>query len=312
MIVTVTLNPAVDKTIEVANFHLDSVNRVSSLRVDAGGKGINVSKVIASLGGNSIATGVVGGQTGQLILDALSELKVEHRFLKIPGETRTNLKVIDPVAHTNTDINEPGLPINPDQLQQLENIIFDALKPGDLVVFSGSVPAGTSPDIYGRWIAKAKAAGVRAVLDADGPLLAAGVKAGPYLVKPNIHELERLFECKIDGIGHAAKLAKGLIADYGIEMVVVSLGGDGALFISRDNCLQAAALELPVRSTVGAGDAVVAALAYGLDTNLSFEEMARLSVAAGGASVMMSGTQAPERDTILTLEKQVALQPLLL
>ncbi len=310
MIVTVTLNPAVDKTIEIAGFRIDSVNRVASLRLDAGGKGINVSKVIASLGGGSLATGVVGGRAGQMILESLDTLGIQHRFLNIPGETRTNLKVVDPQNHTNTDINEPGLPLTGAQLAELEQMVFEGLQPGDAVVFSGSVPARVSTGLYGRWIAKAKAVRARTLLDADGALLAEGVKAGPFLVKPNLQELERLFDCKITAVKQAGKLAKSLIDDYGIAIVVVSLGKDGALFVSNDRCLRAFSPAVPVRSTVGAGDAVVAALAFGLDTGLDLEETARLAVAAGSASVMMSGTQPPEQAAILELKKQVALEPL--
>ncbi len=310
MIVTATLNPAVDKTIEIPEFSIDRVNRVSSLRLDAGGKGINVSKVIASLGGNSIAVGAVGGQTGQMILLTLEAVGIEHRFIKIPGETRTNLKVIDPVTHTNTDINEPGLFISSRQLDELEHTIFDALGSGDLLVLSGSVPNGVSVNIYGRWIAKARELGIKTLLDADHALLAEGVTEGPYLVKPNIHELERLFDRKVTDAQEAARLARSLIDQYGIEVVVVSLGAEGAIFVRREDCWRAPALTVPVRSTVGSGDAVVAALAYGLDSGLPFEDMARLAIAAGSASVMMSGTQAPDQTTILMLEKQVALEPL--
>ena len=151
MIYTITLNPALDKTVSIPNFSIDTVNRIQTLRTDAGGKGINVSKGIHSLGAVSTAAGILGGSTGQAILEALKKLGIETFFHFIPGETRTNLKVIDPSRHTNTDINEPGPPVQPDDLAGLLSALLIRASAGDIAVISGSLPAGAPADTYFTW-----------------------------------------------------------------------------------------------------------------------------------------------------------------
>ena len=140
MIITVTLNPALDKTVEIPDFSLDAVNRITTIRTDPGGKGLNVSKVIAKLGGKSTAVGVLGGATGRRIADAMDALGIACNFTFVEGETRTNLKVIDPARHTNTDLNEPGLTVTQDTLDGMLHAVTAAVQPGDIVVLSGSLP----------------------------------------------------------------------------------------------------------------------------------------------------------------------------
>lgn len=152
MIYTVTLNPALDKTVEILSFTVDSVNRITAMRTDPGGKGINVSKVIDKLGSRSIAAGILGGGTGKAILSALEAMNLASCFHFIPGETRTNLKVVDPERHTNTDINEPGLTVTEDILNDLLRELLGKLSEEDIVVLSGSLPKGAPKDTYGTWV----------------------------------------------------------------------------------------------------------------------------------------------------------------
>jgi 1-phosphofructokinase len=308
MIITITLNPAVDKTVEIANFQAGTVNRVSTLRSDAGGKGINVSKVIRSLGGNSKAVGFLGGAAGNFIKAYLDRIGVENDFHFIAGETRTNLKVVDVQQKTNTDINEPGPPVSREDIAILQRRVSERLAPDTVVVFSGSVPVNVDPGIYGEWIAAAKQAGAVTLLDADGDLLKQGVKSGPFLVKPNIHELERYFGTRIMDLGEAERLARRLIRKYGIEQVVVSLGAQGALFLNRERSVWAHGLKVEVKSTVGAGDSMVAALAYSIERGYDFDKAIRLAMAAGTANVMTSGSQAAESQIIAELEKKVIVE----
>lgn len=151
MIYTVTLNPALDKTVEIQDFAVDSVNRVTAMRTDPGGKGINVSKVIQKLEGKSIAAGILGGSTGKAILAALEEMELETCFHFVEGETRTNLKVVDPKRHTNTDINEQGITVTEEVLENLLKGLLGKLNKGDIVVLSGSLPKGAPKDTYGTW-----------------------------------------------------------------------------------------------------------------------------------------------------------------
>lgn len=307
MITTVTLNPAVDKTIEINNFSIGNVNRISSSRIDAGGKGINVSKVIQSLGGKSKAIGILAGKNGSFIKEYLDSIEIENDFVFIEGETRINTKVVDTVKNTNTDINEVGPAVSTENLDELWNKFYESSDENSIVVFSGSIPQNVDKGIYKTWIEKAKDKNIKTILDADGELFKQGIKAGPYLVKPNIHELEGIFEQKIDSIEKTIKLSRELL-NYGIEIVVVSLGEDGALFVKRDSVILAKGIKVEVKSTVGAGDSMVAALALSMDKGYDFEKAVKLSVACGTASVMTEGTQAADIDTITKLEDLVEFE----
>lgn len=309
MIYTVTLNPALDKTVEIDRFSVDTVNRITKLRTDPGGKGINVSKVVAKLGGTSKALGILGGNTGRAIAEGLEKLGLNCSFLYAEGETRTNLKIIDPVNHTNTDINEPGVQVNENILNTLLQHLTWMIKPGDIVVLSGSLPAGAPHDTYRTWVACCKDAGAKVFLDADGALLADGLKAVPYLVKPNNDELSRLMGRELTTTEELADAARTLLAS-GVEKVIVSMGGRGALYVTRDAVLYAEGLKVPVGSTVGAGDSVVAALAVAEDKGLTLEEAVRLSTATGAANVMCSGTQAAEYSVIEELMPKVVFHKL--
>lgn len=308
MIYTITLNPAVDKTVVINDFRVDAVNRVSSMRVDAGGKGINVSKVIRSLGGRSMAMGILGGFAGRYIKKYLDDMGIENDFVFISGETRTNLKVIDARNRTNTDINEPGPEVSGHDLEMMERKLLDRVGRGSIVVFSGSVPENVDKGIYYRWIGAVKQKGAKAILDADGELLKKGIGAGPYLVKPNIYELGRLFGTDVKDAGQAAEYAGVLVRDHGIGMVVVSMGAKGALFADGLRTVLVHAPEVEVQSTVGAGDSMVAALAYSMDNGLDFESTIRLAAAAAGANVMTSGSQPAELSAIRELESRVTFE----
>ena len=309
MIYTVTLNPALDKTVEIPGMALDTVNRITAMRTDPGGKGINVSKVIAKLGGTSVALALLGGGTGRAIADALEEMGLRCELQFVEGETRTNLKVVDPVNHTNTDLNEPGISVTPAVLDGLLDRLIGLLQPGDLVVLSGSLPKGAPGDTYYTWVACCKEAGAKVFLDADGALLAEGLRAAPDLVKPNQDELSRLVGHPLETVEALAGAAGALLAD-GVQKVVVSMGGKGALYVTRDTVLYAEGLKVPVGSTVGAGDSVVAALAVAETQGLSLEDTVRLSTATGAANVMCSGSQAAERSVIEELMPQVVFHRL--
>ena len=310
MIYTVTLNPALDKTVEIPSLTIDSVNRITAMRTDPGGKGINVSKVIHKLGGRSVAAGILGGATGRAICSAVQEMGLETSFCFVDGETRTNLKIIDPVNHTNTDINEPGITVSKEVLEELLSRLLANILPGDLVVLSGSLPKGAPKDTYLTWTAACREKGAKVILDADGDRLACGLEASPYLIKPNNHELSLLLGQNIETKEELAQAAKNLMARYGIAEVVVSMGAEGALYVTEETTIRAEGLKVPVGSTVGAGDSVVAALAVAKERGLSLEETVRLSTATGAANVMCSGTQAAEYEVIEGLIPQVVFHRL--
>lgn len=308
MIHTLTLNPALDKTVVIPGFQVNSVNRIVSLRLDPGGKGINVSKVIQKMGGTSRATALLGGSTGQLIREMLEQQGIDVDCVKIPGQTRTNLKVVDPDRKTNTDINEPGCALSAEQTQSIYHHFLEQVQAGDIVVLAGSVPVDTKPDIYAQYITACRRLGAKVFLDADGALFAQGVLACPYLIKPNNDELSRFVGHPLESLEEIKEAALTLTAT-GIRKVVVSMGGQGALYVTKDICLYAPALSVPVGSTVGAGDSVVAALALAEEQELSAADALALATATGAANVMCSGTQAADREKINALLPQVHCRP---
>jgi 1-phosphofructokinase len=308
MIYTVTLNPALDKTVEIPNLTIDSVNRITTMRTDPGGKGINVSKVIGKLGGKSIAIGILGGNTGMAIQSAIEKLGIMSDFKFVEGETRTNLKVIDPINHTNTDINEQGITVTEEILDSLLDNLLGKINDNDIVVLSGSLPKGAPKNTYEKWVKACREKGVNVILDAAGEMLASGLKSSPYLVKPNDIELSGLLGRTLTTPEEIKEAAMNLMEQYRLEKVVVSMGGRGALYVTRDEAAYAQGLKVPVGSTVGAGDSVVAALAVAEEVGMSLEETVRLSTATGAANVMCSGSQAAEYSIIQELIPKVSFE----
>ena len=309
MIYTVTLNPAIDKTVVIENFRAGGVNRVASIREDAGGKGINVSKCLKNLGEKSVAALILAGGTGKRLENMLGDLQIPVLSVWTEGENRTNLKIIDPVKKENTDINEPGPVVSAALLESFKEKLGSQIQPEDIVILSGSLPAGVDRGLYGAWTAYFRSLGACVYLDADGEPMQKGMAAVPYMIKPNNDELAALLgkeKLSIEEMVFEGQRLHGT----GIEEIVISLGGDGALFVSKDGSYRAEGLTVPVKSTVGAGDSVVAAMAYGQSQNLGREEKIRLAVAIGAASVMQSGTQPPEASLVWELAQQVKLRKL--
>ncbi len=309
MIKTVTLNPAIDKTVVIDNFRVDAVNRVKSLRLDAGGKGINVSKIIHSLGGDSTASGIIAGNNGDFIKKELDKNQIKSDFIKTPGETRVNLKVVDLKLGTHTDINEQGVDLSKETMAAVEEKIFQDLDENAILVLSGSVPPSVSRDVYKKWIERANNRGVKTILDADGDLLKEGIKARPYLVKPNIREIESLFGREINSLDEIIKAGRELLAD-GISIIAISLGHKGALFMTKDKEIFAQGIKVKVKSTVGAGDSMVAAMTLSLANNDELEDLIKLAVATATAKVMVEGTQCGEITNIHQFKEQVVLTSL--
>lgn len=297
MIITVTLNPALDKTAYIPDFAVDQVNRVQNIHLDPGGKGINVCKVVNALGGKSLAMGFLGGDPGRYIKGRLDELGIENDFLFIDGETRTNLKVVDEKNKTYTDINEPGPTVDAAAISALAEKLFARVGEGDIVVFAGGAPVGVPDDLLKTWTQQCKELGAYVYADLDGMLLTRAVEGVPYMVKPNDAELSRLLGRPMETIEDFVSGARELIS-RGINLVVVSLGAKGALFCKDGEILMAEGLKVDVRSTVGAGDSMLAALARCQDRGLDWKEAARWAVATASAKVTEEGSSPPNLDKV--------------
>lgn len=307
MIITVTMNPAMDKTVEIDRLLSGGLNRIKKVEYDAGGKGINVSKTIKALGGESIATGFLGGNTGKNIEMVLDEKGICHEFVWVNGETRTNTKIVEENGSV-TELNEPGPVIDDRQMDRLIRKILGYAKEGTLFVLSGSVPKGVDPMIYARLILLLHEKGAEVLLDADGELLKNGLSQGPDMIKPNQAELEKYAglcrESSEEALLNTARKMRG----EGVKSVAVSMGEDGALFLLDSYEARCPALPVKAHSTVGAGDAMVAALAFSWNQKLSGEETVRLCMASSAGAVTTEGTKPPTRELVNELKKQVVIR----
>ncbi len=192
MIYTVTLNPAVDRELTVANIEYDTVLRALSWQTDCGGKGFNVSRMLRSMGMASCAMGFVGGKSGEILHEGLHALEIETDFVWVEGETRTNISIVTSEHDRYLKVNEPGPEISSARQSELLEKMRNLIQPGDWWVLAGSLPPCVSEKMYGEMIQIIEVGGAHAILDTSGPALAHGCQAGAYLVKPNAEEAEKL------------------------------------------------------------------------------------------------------------------------
>ena len=304
MIGTITLNPSLDRTITVDGLELGESNRWSSLRYFAGGKGIDVSRAVHEMGGQTVAYGFIGGPDGRTLEILLDEDGVLFSFTPIEQATRTNFIVSDTKAHRQTLINAPGPHISKKELERLIEKLRRISPPPDLMVVSGSVPPGVPADIYHAIIMEAKACGVRTLLDSAGQWLKEGIRAKPFLIKPNVHEAEELLETELPTEEAIIEAALDLV-DMDIEMVVISRGKDGIIAATKKSIVKAVSPSVKVRSAVGAGDCTMAGLALKLASGESLVEACRLGAAMGTAAVLTPGTELCHRADVEELLPQI-------
>ncbi len=288
MIVTVTLNPAVDKTCKTARMIPGQINRMDSMKNIAGGKGINVTKILRQYDYEVMALGFLGGYTGRFIEERLLGMGAECRFTKIAGDTRCNLNVISEDGYV-TELLEPGPVISKEELAMFLTEYERALAVCELVILSGSIPKGVPENIYTKLIQMAEQAGVKALLDTSGEPLKAGISAKPFMIKPNLKELEGLIGRKINEKEDAADVAKDF-AHHGISHVMVSMGAKGLLYVHDKEVLFAKAPAVKAVNTVACGDSVVASFAMSL---LKGDDMAKClkwatAISAANATTMES------------------------
>jgi 1-phosphofructokinase len=284
MVVTVTLNPAIDQTLSIPGFAAGRVNRVAESRSQAGGKGVNVACCLAELGVEAAATGFLGAENADLFESAFASRGIADRFVRIAGRTRVGIKIVDDRTRETTDINFPGLVPTQEELDELFERIASLAEPGGWFVLSGSVPPGVPDGVYAGMIESIHHGGGRVVLDTSGPPLREALAGRPEVMKPNVDELGELAGQALETPGAVRAAAESLLA-RGVDLVVVSMGGDGAIFVDGDQALLARPPRVTVRSTVGAGDAMVGGIVYALIHDLPLADAARVATACGACAV---------------------------
>lgn len=309
MIITLTLNPAIDQTLVLPRFVAGDTLRVKASRFDPGGKGINVSRVIRELGGESVAMGFAPGSLGRYIEQTLEAQGIACDFVHTKGQTRTNITILDESRHLHTILSEPGPFTEPKYVDELAARLRRRWRSGDWLVVAGSIPPPLSGNVYSDIIQEAARAGVHTVLDADGEALAAGAAAHPDMLKGNRRELERLLGRHLDDEESTLQGAREVQA-RGVRQVVVTRGREGAVAVNGERCWRGIAPRVRAVSAVGSGDAFLAGVVLALSRGGGIEDALALGVAAGTASVLNPGTELCHRREVDILLPRVKVQPI--
>jgi 1-phosphofructokinase family hexose kinase len=304
MIYTLTLNPALDRELTVPELAFDTVLRASATRSDVGGKGFNVSRMLAALDVPSTAVALAGGGTGRSLRAGLEALGIATDFVWISGESRTNVSVVAATGGRHLKVNEPGPTVSVAELDALRTLVRERSRPGDWWVLAGSLPPGVPPTIYAELIAELHGLDARVALDTSGEPLRLGCAAGPDLVKPNASELAELSGRPVRSDAAILEAAAGLGS---IAYVAVSRGAEGALLIHRGQAYAATPPAISECNPIGAGDSMLAGLLWGLSRG-DAEAALRLGVACGAATASLPGTAVGSRDEVLRLAEQVRVQ----
>ncbi|WP_455540136.1 1-phosphofructokinase [Terrisporobacter sp.] len=285
MIYTVTLNPSIDYVINLEHLKTGCINRVKSENVYPGGKGINVSRILKNLGYDNVATGFVSNFTGDFIKNSLSEMNIKSDFIQLDnGFTRINVKI---KSDEETEINGGGPDISDEKIEEL----FDKLtklREDDILILAGSIPSTLKEDLYEKIMVHVKEQKVKVIVDATKNLLLNVLKYNPFLIKPNNHELEEIFNVKLNNQSDIITYAKKL-QEMGARNVLVSMGKDGALLLTEDKEVYSSNVPKGnVINSVGAGDSMVAGFVSGYLSSNSYKEALRLGTASGSATAFSS------------------------
>lgn len=305
MITTVCMNPSFDKTASVDTLATGGLNRLRDVRVDVGGKGVNVAVVLKRLGVPVSCVGCLGERGRESFLQMIRQEGVPFDYLPMPGEVRTNLKLLDNSTRAITEFNEPGISMDSAQLEDFLTLLREKAGESEYVVLSGRLPEGCAEATYQRCLKTLE--GKKCVLDCAGETLLHGIKERPFLIKPNLPEIEGIMKKELRTLRGLRDAALFLI-EYGAQNVIISMGKYGAMLVSRTDTFFAPALMVEARSTVGAGDAMIGGVLAGLSRGESLAESFRCGVAAGAASVMTDGTQLLRRPDFEALLPKVTVQ----
>jgi 1-phosphofructokinase family hexose kinase len=307
-VVTVTINPAIDQTVAIPNFAAGIVNRVQSSQLDPGGKGINVASFLADFGQPATVTGFLGADNDEIFRRLFVQKGIEDRCVRIAGQTRIGVKISDEAQRQTTDINFPGQAPSPADIERLFAVLRELAPTHDWFVLSGSIPAGVSAGIYAEMVRTL--AVKKVVLDTSGEGFRQALDAGPWLIKPNVDELGECVGQRLDSTAAILRVAQALRQRHHIACVVVSMGKEGAIFVEGEEMILAAPPPVEVKSTVGAGDAMVAGIVAGKIRGLSLTECARLATAFSMTAISHIGSGLPSIEAVQSARERVTVREL--
>lgn len=289
MILTVTLNAAIDKRYVVEGYQVGEVNRVKECAYVPGGKGLNVSKPASIYGAEVVATGFVGGHAGNYIEEALEPFGIKSAFYHVKDESRSCINIWDEVNHVQTEFLEPGFTLTEADFEGFMEKFRELVKDADVVAMSGSVPKGLDGTAYQKLVKIVKEAGKKVILDTSGKLLEMGIEACPTMIKPNIDEIRMLTGKPCDNLDDIITAAKD-VHNKGVDIVAVSLGADGSFVVCDSGVYQAKVPKIDAVNTVGCGDSMIAGFALGISEGLSMEGILRKASAISAAAAMREET----------------------
>jgi 1-phosphofructokinase len=305
-IVTITLNPALDLTGNLTEINRGSLNRIETSNLHASGKGINVAVVASNLGIKVTATGILGDVNQRPFVELFSQNNIRDQFIRVPGNTRINVKLIENSNQT-TELNFPGLTIQPETIKNLEAKIIKLLADNDIFVLSGSIPESLPDNTWRKLITPITSAGKTVLFDSSGLALAEGIKASPTFIKPNETEFSVLMDREINSAEDQQQAANQLI-NRGLKNVVISNGKNGVSWFQDKVLIQATPPKVRVVNTVGAGDSLVAGMAVGLAQDLKNEEILRMACAVSALKVNQIDMAIKNTSDIETMKQQVIIK----
>jgi len=306
-IATVTLNPAIDQTVRVDNFEPNSVNRARSISFDASGKGVNVAAFLADYGYDIAVTGYLGQENINIFEQFFASKGIDDYFVRIPGSTRINVKVVDEVNQQTTDINLPGQTPPQEAKNTLLQTIEQLANSCHWFILSGSLPPHVPVTLYATIITQLKRQKKQIILDTSGEAIREGIQAGPTIVKPNIEELQSLVRRSLQSEAEIQHAAHQLLNED-VQLVVVSMGKQGAMLVEQATTYIATPPDMIVKKTFGAGDAMVAGLATARIQGLSLADCGRLATAFAMGAIVHLSYNLPARDTLLQYFQQVSIR----
>lgn len=306
MITTLTLNPAVDRTLNIEKVALGQLNRVDQVKTTPGGKGINVARVLKKINIDVKAMGILGGEMGEYIKHVLDSEKIKTKFTWSNYSTRQNLKIRE-ISGRETEINESGKATKK-EFNDLLNNLEDNLNNSDLLVMGGSLPEGFPIDSYKQIIDMAHKYNVKTLLDTSGKNLTEGLKGKPFLIKPNLYEVENFIDKKITNDKDLIKAGNYFI-NQGVKNVVISLGSKGAVLINEQKNIKAVPPKIKVKNTtVGAGDTMVAGICYGIEKKLSLEDLITFATSLASYYVKVGNFSEINFDKVINMKEKVKVK----
>lgn len=301
-VVTVTLNPALDLTGSLNRLTPGAVNIVGSGSLHPAGKGVNVAKVLADLGAKVTVTGFLGSDNQEAFVRFFDANKLNDRFLRVAGSTRINVKLVEQTG-TVSDFNFPGVVVTDADLDRFERNITELMADHEVFIIAGSLPVGVPASFIHKLIVNLQSQGKKVVFDSSSNALAEGVKASPYLIKPNEHELSELIGSELSGLAELSSAAETLF-ERGCKNVVVSMGEDGVLWLDKSGWLRSTPIKVDVVSTVGAGDSLVAGLCWGMLNQWSKEKTLRFATAVAALAVAQVGVGVSDTTELMIAERE--------